>query len=77
MALVLGAFDLDLSRERPLQDHERIMGARARQARAAREELRRVVGFSVADEIGKLDQLRRAGSITEGEFARLRARLVQ
>ncbi|OAE99676.1 hypothetical protein AYJ54_32855 [Bradyrhizobium centrolobii] len=49
----------------------------AQQAQAAREELRRVVGFSVADELGKLDQLRKAGSITDGEFARLRARLVQ
>ena len=49
----------------------------AQQAQATREELRRVVGFSVADELGKLDQLRKAGSITEGEFARLRARLVQ
>ena len=47
------------------------------QAHAARDELRRVVGFSVADELGKLDQLRTAGSITEGEFARLRAKLVQ
>jgi hypothetical protein len=49
----------------------------AQQAQAARDELRRVVGFSVADELGKLDQLRKAGSITEGEFTRLRARLVQ
>jgi len=47
------------------------------QTQVARDELRRVVGFSVADEIGKLDQLKKAGSITEGEFARLRARLVQ
>ncbi|HVX79542.1 MAG TPA: SHOCT domain-containing protein [Bradyrhizobium sp.] len=49
----------------------------AQQAQAARDELRRVVGFSVADELGKLDQLKKAGSITEGEFSRLRARLVQ
>ena len=49
----------------------------AQQAQATREELRRVVGFSVADELGKLDQLRKAGSINEGEYARLRARLVQ
>ena len=49
----------------------------AQQAQAARDELRRVVGFSVADEIGKLDQLRKSGSITEGEFTRLRAKLVQ
>jgi hypothetical protein len=47
------------------------------QTRTARDELRRVVGFSAADEIGKLDQLKKAGSITEDEFVRLRARLVQ
>jgi hypothetical protein len=43
----------------------------------SREELRNIVGFSVADEINKLDQLRQAGSITDAEFTRLRARLVQ
>jgi hypothetical protein len=48
----------------------------AQQAQQAREELRRVVGFSVADEITKLDQLRKSGSITEAEFQNLRARLV-
>ncbi len=48
----------------------------AQQAQQAREELRRVVGFSVADEITKLDQLKKAGSITDAEFQRLRARLV-
>lgn len=48
----------------------------AQQAQQAREELRRVVGFSVADEIGKLDQLRKSGSITDAEFQNLRARLV-
>jgi Phospholipase_D-nuclease N-terminal len=48
----------------------------AQQAQQAREELRRVVGFSVADEITKLDQLKKAGSITNAEFQRLRAKLV-
>ena len=47
------------------------------QAQQARDELRRVVGFSVADEIQKLDALKKAGSISDAEFARLRARLVQ
>lgn len=47
------------------------------QAQAARDELRRVAGFSVADELGKLDQLRKSGSITDGEFTHLRAKLVQ
>jgi hypothetical protein len=47
------------------------------QAQLARDELRRVVGFSVADEIQKLDGLKKAGSISDTEFATLRARLVQ
>jgi hypothetical protein len=46
-------------------------------AQEARDELRRVVGFSTADEIQKLDALKKAGSISDAEFARLRARLVQ
>jgi hypothetical protein len=49
----------------------------ARQAQEAREELRRVFGFSAADEIEKLDRLKKAGSISDAEFARLRAKLVQ
>jgi hypothetical protein len=47
------------------------------QAQQARDELRRVVGFSAADEIEKLDRLKKAGSITDAECARLRAKLVQ
>jgi hypothetical protein len=47
------------------------------QAQQARDELRRVVDFSAADEIEKLDRLKKAGSITDAEFARLRAKLVQ
>ena len=43
----------------------------------AREELRNVIGFSVANEIEKLDRLKRSGSITDDEFARLRAKLVK
>jgi hypothetical protein len=43
----------------------------------ARDELRRVVGFSAADEIEKLDRLKKAGSISDAEFAQLRAKLVQ
>ena len=47
------------------------------QAQHARDELRRVVGFSATDEIEKLDPLKKAGSISDAEFARLRAGLVQ
>ena len=46
------------------------------QAQQARDELRRVVGFSIADEIEKLDHLKKSGSLTGEEYARLRARLV-
>src|SRR5262244_3489203 len=46
------------------------------QSQQARDELRRVVGFSVADEIQKLDGLKKAGSISDAEFTRLRTRLV-
>jgi hypothetical protein len=49
----------------------------SQQAQQAREELRRVVGFSVADEIEKLDRLKKSASITDQEFTRLRAELVQ
>jgi len=48
----------------------------AARAERAREELRGAVGFSVADEIEKLDRLKRAGAITEDEFGHLRARLI-
>jgi len=48
-----------------------------RQAHLAREELRRAVGFSVADEINKLDRLRKDGSISDAEFTRLRAQLIR
>ncbi len=50
---------------------------RSAQAQRARDELRQVVGFSVADELQKLDSLKKSGSITDQEFSRLRAKLVQ
>lgn len=49
----------------------------SQQAQQTRDELRRVVGFSVADEIEKLEELKKSGSITSEEFARIRAKLVQ
>ena len=48
----------------------------AQQQQQARDELRRVIGYSAADEITKLDQLKKSGSITDDEFRRLRAKLV-
>jgi cbb3-type cytochrome oxidase subunit 3 len=53
--------------------------AERNQARAneARDALRQVVGFSVADEISKLDRLKSAGSISDREYTQLRAKLIQ
>jgi len=45
-------------------------------AHEAREALRQAVGFSVADELEKLDRLKTAGSISDDEYRRLRAKLV-
>ena len=47
------------------------------QAQQQRDELRKIVGFSAADEIEKLGRLKQAGSISDAEFTRLRAKLVQ
>jgi hypothetical protein len=47
------------------------------QVKQAQDNLRQFVGFSAADEIEKLDRLKSAGSISEKEYAGLRARLVQ
>lgn len=46
-------------------------------AQQAQHQLRQSVGFSVADEIEKLDRLKSAKSISDEEYTRLRARLVQ
>jgi ABC-type multidrug transport system fused ATPase/permease subunit len=42
----------------------------------ARDELRRTVGFSVADELEKLDRMKSEGRISDEEYQRLRGRLV-
>jgi predicted membrane channel-forming protein YqfA (hemolysin III family) len=43
----------------------------------ARGELRQMVGFSVADELEKLERLKKSGTISNEEYAHLRARAVQ
>ena len=64
---------LDKDYQRTARQIEEMM----QQAQQAREELRRVVGFSVADEIEKLDRLKKSGSISDAEFARLRTQLLR
>src|SRR5262249_46491035 len=50
---------------------------RNQQARQARDELRQVVGYSAADEIEKLERLKNSKTISNEEYSRLRARVVQ
>jgi Phospholipase_D-nuclease N-terminal len=45
--------------------------------RQAREDMRHFTGYSVADELEKLEKLKNAGTISGEEYARLRARVVQ
>lgn len=53
------------------------MGERSvAQARAAQKELREFVGFSPADELKKLDELKAAGTITADEYTKLRAKVI-
>jgi hypothetical protein len=42
-----------------------------------RDDLHQAAGFGVTEEIEKLDRLKSAGAISEAEYSRLRARLVQ
>jgi hypothetical protein len=67
----IGIFAYLLTQHRGMAEREQ---ARAKQMR---DDLRQVVGFSAADEIEKLDRLKATGSISEDEYSRLRARLVQ
>jgi hypothetical protein len=46
------------------------------QVAQAREEVRQAVGFSVADELDKLDRMKQEGRISDDEYERLRSRLV-
>jgi predicted membrane channel-forming protein YqfA (hemolysin III family) len=50
---------------------------RNQQAQQAREQLRQVVGYSVADELDKLERLKSSSAISNEEYTRLRARAVQ
>jgi Phospholipase_D-nuclease N-terminal/Short C-terminal domain len=49
----------------------------SQRAQQAREELRHIVAFSAADEIEKLERLKNSGTISNEEYSRLRARVVQ
>jgi predicted membrane channel-forming protein YqfA (hemolysin III family) len=60
-----------------ISQHRGMAERQSQRAQEAREELRHVVGFSVADELEKLERLKNSGTISNEEYSRLRARAVQ
>jgi energy-coupling factor transporter transmembrane protein EcfT len=66
----LGVFAYLLTQSRSMQERD------AEAAKSARDELRATIGFSVADEIAKLEKLKADGTISPDEFTKLRAKLV-
>ena len=67
----IGVFAYMISQARGIAERN------SRLVHQARDDLRGAVGFSIADEIEKLERLKSSGSITGEEFARLRAKVVQ
>jgi hypothetical protein len=60
-----------------ISQHRGMAERQSQRAQQARDELRQVVGYSVADEIEKLERLKNSGTISNEEYLRLRARAVQ
>ena len=67
----LGIFIYLIAQHRGMAERQ---GQRVQQAR---EDMRHFVGYSVADEIEKLERLKNSGTISNDEYTRLRARAVQ
>ena len=60
-----------------ITQHRGMAERQSQRVQQARDELRHVVGFSVADELEKLERLKNSNVISNEEYARLRARAVQ
>ena len=60
-----------------ISQHRGMAERQSQRAQQTRDELRQVVGYSVADEIEKLERLKNSGTISGEEYARLRTRAVQ
>ena len=60
-----------------ITQHRGMAERQSQRVEQAREELRHFVGFSVADELEKLERLKNSNVISNEEYARLRARAVQ
>ena len=60
-----------------ITQHRGMAERQSQRVQQARDELRHVVGFSVADELEKLERLKNSNTISNEEYTRLRARAVQ
>ena len=67
----LGVFIYLISQHRGMTERQN------ERTQEVREQLLQVVGFSVADELEKLERLKSSGAISNDEYSRLRARAVQ
>jgi predicted membrane channel-forming protein YqfA (hemolysin III family) len=60
-----------------ITQHRGMAERQSERVEQAREDLRHFAGFSVADELEKLERLKNSNVISHEEYARLRARTVQ
>ena len=60
-----------------ITQHRGMAERQSQRVQQAREDMRHFVGFSVADELEKLERLKNTNVISNDEYARLRARAVQ
>jgi cbb3-type cytochrome oxidase subunit 3 len=60
-----------------ITQHRGMAERQSQRVEQAREDLRHFVGFSVADELEKLERLKNSNVISNDEYMRLRARVVQ
>jgi len=60
-----------------ITQHRGMAERQSQRVQQAREDMRHFVGYSVADELKKLERLKNSGTISNEEYTRLRARAVQ
>ena len=60
-----------------ITQHRGMAERQIQRAQQAREDMRHFVGYSVADELEKLERLKSSGTISNEEYTRLRAKAVQ
>ena len=60
-----------------ITQHRGMAERQSQRVQQAREDMRHFVGYSVADELKKLERLKNSGTISNEEYTQLRARAVQ